>query len=128
MSRRGFVAALTGIAAVSALPVVAKAESPDLFHRGEWTIAWHGWRSSPNQMVAFGIWTASRHGQEEFKYSTTGGIVNDAHDFEVLDLSFQRGWPRLTAMMEANDPDHYRAMCVQAKANALRSLLEALRG
>lgn len=118
-----------GTAAI-AIPVASSPApvDPDTFTQHGHTITWHGWRTSPNQMVMYGVWTASRRGEREYYYATTLGACAKAHEMDMLMLGQERGWPILSELLRANDSDEFARLQVQVKANALRILLERLRG
>lgn len=122
MDRRSFFATLAGTTAALAVPsVAAPATRPDTFTYGGWQVCWSGWRDMPNQYVRLGWWQAlAMPAHPLMPYATTLGLVDVAHDTQVLDLT------RVDRDAPLNPGRHSPAEFDAAKHRACQNLLQRL--
>jgi hypothetical protein len=96
LNRRGFLGALGAAATLGATGARASADPlASRFSYHGYDVAWSGWRESVNQDVTVGFWTARHADHDRMVYATTMGVVGTAREMDVLDISRQRGWPRV---------------------------------
>ena len=101
IGRRRILAGLGALIGVgSVLPAADPASRPDRFeHRGI-QVWWSGWRTPANQDAMIGWWLASVPADDcglNLLYSTMGGVIQRAAEMFVLDCTYQKDWPKLTA-------------------------------
>jgi len=123
MNRRRFFGGLGSIlAGGAALATAPPAGYPDRFEHQGVPIWWSGWRLPPNQDCVIGWWAARTPPDDRghtLLVSPVTGAMQRSSDLYVLNLSYQKEWPILTAL---STPGELEAV----KQRAARALIEAL--
>ena len=117
-SRRMFLGAVSGVAAVAAVTIAPLDQSVP-----GWQIHWSGWREPHNQFVKFGFWVARQHPMPEDNplgyYSTTLGAVGEQLEFDAIDVS---RWDRTAPIRPSEPAERFDAAKAWARARLMTKL------
>ena len=89
IERRAFLGSISGV-----LGSVAVTGATASHH--EWP-KWSGWRYAPNQVIVYGYWFRPIR-DRLIRVATTGGLIQDVRDAEMIDLMHEKEWPLLSVL------------------------------